>query len=398
MLLSNHKYLSLFAYFPEAQPLDNKDIVRLDKELDNYEKKLLNPEIETNLISKNELFASFAISKAEDSNLTLDQAKRIYASIKNNKQWNFINKKIEKNEDLTVTDYEKLEYYNIAKIFRKLNSDPFKLEDLNINLLKEIHSELTVGLDIFDKHLMGFDLYYSGNLRKKDNIKVGEYQPSPTKDLEKNIIDLITWLKNDFTITNIGVFHNALYALHPFSNGNKRLCRILEHILFRLIGLNSRNIYSTSYYYHQFKPKYYSRLLASLLKRDLTLFSSFIIESLAMSILGVYKTSIEVQRKQFINDFALDDDKALRILKPLIKEKTISYGNLYKRIKRKMSEQTFINILKELLEKGIIKKEKEGKSVFYSLDISLGEEEIYYKNLKFISSKITKTPLSYGLL
>jgi len=398
MLFANHKYLSLFNYFQDKQPFSDKDIILLDQELDAYEKKLLNPEIESNLISRNELFASFAISKAEDSNLTLDQAKNIYTLVKNNKQWNLINKKLADHKELTNSDYEKLEYYNIVKVFRKLNQKPFTLNELNINLLKKIHSELTIGMDIFDQYLMGFDLYYSGNLRKKDNIKVGDYQPSPAKDLEKNVKELIFWLKNNFTITNVGIFHNALYALHPFSNGNKRLCRVLEHILFRLLGINSRNIYSTSYYYYQFKSRYYNRLLASLLKKDLTLFSSFIMEALAMSILGVYKTSIEVQRKQFIDDHILEDDKILKIIKPLIKEKRISYSNLYKRVKRKMAEQTFNNIIKELLVKDILKREKEGKAVFYSLNLSLGEEQLYAKHLKYISSKISKIPVSYRLL
>ncbi|MBU1200822.1 Fic family protein [Patescibacteria group bacterium] len=394
MFTKTNKYLSQLQFHPGKIPFSNKEIQDLDQELSLYEKKFLNPDIEANLISKNELFASFAISKAEDSNLTLVQAQNIYKFIKDNRQWNLIEQKINNQEELTQTDYEKLEYFNIIKTFRNLNQKPFKLADLSVDLLKDIHAQLTAGMDIFKEHIFQFEVYNSGHLRKNDNIKVGDYQPSPAKDLNRNITDFINWLKNNFTITNVAIFHNALYALHPFCNGNKRLCRVTEHILYRLLNLNSKNTYSTSYYYHQFKPKYYKRLISSLLQKDLTIFSSFIIEALAMSILGVYKTSIEFQRMQFLEKNT-SDSRQKKILKPLVKEKSLTYTNLHKRIKRKMAEQSFNNQLQKGVSQGWVQKRKQGKSVFYSLNLDLAEEDLYLKRAKFVESKLGVLPVGY---
>ena len=94
--------------------------------------------------------------------------------------------------------------------------------------------------------------------------------------------------------TSIAIFHTALYALHPFNNGNKRVTRILEHLLWRAIGLNSANLYSTSYYYHSEKDRYYKYLLYSLTHANFNHFTSFILESAIYSMIGVIKTTIEV--------------------------------------------------------------------------------------------------------
>ena len=67
-------FLSQFVWTPQTQPFTNEEILLLDRELSEYEQVFLNPDIERNLISKNELLASFAISKAEDSRLTLKEA------------------------------------------------------------------------------------------------------------------------------------------------------------------------------------------------------------------------------------------------------------------------------------------------------------------------------------
>ncbi|MFH1959189.1 MAG: Fic family protein [Patescibacteria group bacterium] len=396
MLLKTNKYLSQFHLNLAKIPFSNQEIEDLDQELSLYEKKFLNPDVEANLISKNELFTSFAISKAEDSNLTLPQAKSIYKYVKNNQQWDLISKKISNKHKLTQADHDKLEYYNILKTFRQLNQQPFTLADLNLKLLQKIHAQLTAGMDIFSDHIFGFQCYQSGKLRSSNQVYVGDYQPSPAKELKQNTLNLIDWLKNNFTIQNVAIFHNALYAIHPFNNGNKRLCRTIEHILFRLLGLNNRNTYSTSYCYHQFKPQYYKRLITSLLQKDLTIFSSFILESLAISILGVYKTSIEFQRLQFLEQ-NLENTKQKLIFKPLVKEKNLTYTNLYKRVRRKMAQQSFVNELKKATQAGWLQKRKQGRTVLYSLSLDLAEEKLYLDKAQFIKSKLGKLPLGYKI-
>ena len=271
-----HTFLSEFVFTPTLLPFVDDEIVKLDTELGEYEQVFLNPDIERSLISRNELLASFAISKAENSSLTLQEAQDVYAVILANEEFTFISDKLKAKQKLTRKDYEKLEFFNIAKTFRSLNQTPIKIKDLTPSLIRETHQSLSTGLDIFAQYLPDFTVYKAGGWRDNDLIRVGSYTPAPFQGIEEGVEELITWLKKNQRITGIALFHTALYALHPFNNGNKRVCRILEHLFFRGLGLNQKNLYSTSYYYHKQKERYYKCLLYSLERRNLNHFVGFV--------------------------------------------------------------------------------------------------------------------------
>ncbi|MEK7587865.1 MAG: Fic family protein, partial [Patescibacteria group bacterium] len=266
------------------------DIVSLDKELSEYEQVFMNPEVEQSLISKNELLASFAISKAEDSQLTLREAQDVYRLLLTDSAYDFMGRKLKTKQRLTQKDHDKLEFFNIAKAFRLLNQTPFSFKDLTPGLIADIHGQITRGLDVFAKYVPDFTVYKAGVWRDNDLIRVGGYIPAPAEQIGSGVKELIAYVETHQSVTGVAVFHTALYALHPFNNGNKRVCRILEHVLLRALGLNNKNFYSTSYYYHTQKKRYYKYLLYSLERKNLNHFVSLILEALALSIVSVLKT------------------------------------------------------------------------------------------------------------
>ncbi len=67
MSIFSGKFLSDFTINLDILPLKDNEIIALDKEVEIYESGQTNPDIENNLYRKNELLASFAISKAENS-------------------------------------------------------------------------------------------------------------------------------------------------------------------------------------------------------------------------------------------------------------------------------------------------------------------------------------------
>ncbi len=390
-----HTFLSEFTLTPSILPFSDAQLVHSDSELVQYEKLFLDPDIEKNLYSKNELLASFAISKAENSTLTLQEAQNVYNLVLSNQELTFINEKIQNRQKLTQKDYEKLEFYNIARVFRKVNEQVVQIKDITPSFVQELHKELTLGFDIFKEYVHDFTVYKSGKWRDNNDIRVGTYIPANYTLLEKGIEELLEWIKNNQTITSIGIFHTALYALHPFNNGNKRVCRVLEHIFLRSIGMNKRNLYSTSYYYHKEKERYYKYLLASLERRNFTYFVSFFQEAFFLSIISTVKTSLEMQRLQFINQQNDLNDQLKTITRPLIKRKELQYKTLYKILKKKMAEQTFVTYLQQGVDKGILKKRESGRTVYYSINFNSEEEKIIQnflaqegRNLKFIPSEI----------
>lgn len=384
-------FLDKFILAPDILPFTDNEIFGLDKELFRYERLFLNPDIEKYLISKNELLTSFAVSKAEDSTLTLKEAEEIYELIIKNPDYKFIGDKLGANKKLTRKDYEKVEFFNIVKTFKKFNQSPFSLRDLSPMLIQDIHYELTKGLDVFQRHLPGFDVYKSGKWRDNDKIRVGEYIPAPYKIIAKGVEELITWLNKNKTITSVAVFHTALYGLHPFNNGNKRVCRILEHILLRQLELNVNNLYSTSYYYHKEKARYYKYLLYSLEHKNFNHFSSFVLEAIVFSIISVLKSGIEIKRKEFLKRANLDIS-VRNVLTPLVKRKEAQFKTLFKLNKRKIARQTFVTYLKKAAEKNIIIKREEGRATYYSLNFSIPEEKKFQDWVESASKKLSYLP------
>lgn len=383
----SHPFLNKFLFYEDSLTLTDETLRKFDQQLLQIGKLFADPDIETNLISKNELLASFAISKAENSSLTLKEAKDVYALILNQEDFSFIAKKLNKKQQLTQKDHDRLEFYNIAKTFRLLNQTEFKLANLNLKYISQLHALLTNGLDIFYNHLPGFTVYRAGSWRDNDLIRVSNYIPAPAKSIKQGVTELITYLEENQNITGIAVFHAGLYALHPFNNGNKRVCRILEHLLLRALGYNQANLYSTSYYYHTQKKRYYKYLLASLEKNNLTFFTHFFQEALSSSLLSTLKTTIEVQRSNFLQKWQLDQISS-QLLTPLIKRKELQFKHFLNASHGKIARQTLVDRLQQTNKQQIVTRRTEGKKVYYSLNLALAEEQTYQLWLSEIREKI----------
>lgn len=383
--------LSDFIFTPQTLPFTNEEIISLDKELALYEQVFLNPDIEKNLISKNELLASYAISKAEDSQLTLSEAQNVYNLIQSDPDYDFIKGKLKAKEKLTKKDYDKLEFFNILKTFRALNREPFTIDDLTPAKVQFIHTGLTQGLDIFKKYLNNFTIYRSGQWRDNDLIRVGEYIPSSYIHIQKGVEELVQWLKTNQTITGVAIFHTALYGLHPFNNGNKRVCRILEHVLFRSLNMNTKNLYSASYYYHKQKDRYYKFLLFSLERKNLNHFVAFVQEALVLSIIDVVKTSLETKRFEFIKRQELEGQMEL-VLRPLIKRKALQFKHLARITKNKIARQTLVTYLQRAVDREIVYKEKQGRTTYYGLQVKSQEADTLQKWLAFAKQRLPYIP------
>lgn len=387
----SHPFLSQFVLVPELLPFRDEEMASLDKELSTYERVFLNPDVERSLLTKNELLASFAISKAEDSQLTLKEAQDVYTLMLSDPTYDFIGKKLKTKEKLTQKDYDQLEFFNIAKTFHTMNERPFSVGTITPQRLLDIHRELTQGLDIFKKYLPDFAVYKSGAWRDNDLIRVGDYIPAPHNEIESGVTELMTYLKTHQTITGVAVFHTALYGLHPFHNGNKRVCRIVEHILLRSLGLNTKNLYSTSYYYHTEKRRYYKYLLYSLQRKNLNHFVSFVFEALSLSIISVLKTSIEVKRGEFLDRQELEH-AAKTILKPLMKRRELQFKHLERFSRGKVARQTLVNYLQKAVEDNVITRRAQGRTTYYGLHFSAPEYITLEKWVSFAKKRLSFIP------
>lgn len=384
-------YLKELSFNPGLLPFNNEEILSLDNELFQHEETFLSPDVEKYLITKNEMLTSFAISKAENSALTVKEAEGVYNKVLSNEEYELIGSKLKSKFSLLKKDYEKLEFYNIAKAFREVNAADFKLQDLTPEFIRELHAKITFGMDVFQDHLPDFTPYRSGRWRDSDNIGVGEFIPPPFGAIEGGVGELISWLKENLSPVSVAMFHTALYGLHAFNNGNKRVCRVLEHILLKEAGLNRKNLYSTSYYYHKQKERYYKQLIYSLERKNVNYFVSFILEAIVMSIMSVVKTGIEVKRGNFIAKQELGSNMKAA-LKPLIKRRELQFKNLFKMVRGKMARQTFVTALEKSVTDGLAAKRRAGKATIYKLNIVLPEEVTLDRWLAFAKQRLEFIP------
>lgn len=392
-------FFSEFSISLKDLPFKEEELEDFEKKITAFEKTNITSETEDNLITKNELLSSFAISKAENSELSLDEANSIYNEIQKNPSFNFLAEKINKKKNLSQNDHDKLEFFNILQVFRKINNQKSHADFLSLTNILNLHKELTQGLDIFQKYLPRFDLYHSGQLRNSDEIIVGNYIPPDFSQIKTELKKLFIFFKEKSGINTVAIFHTLFYALHPFSNGNKRVSRILEHLLFRTIGLNQKNLYSTSYYYHMEKERYYKYLLLSLQRKNLNYFVSFVQESLFFSQLSIVKAAIETARIDFVKN-GVKEKRIKKIVEPLVKQKTMQYKNLFKiaRRKLKIAEQTFVTDLKKAIDEKYLIKLEAGKKTFYQLNLKATEEKWYSQLILFAKNKIKYIPHEFNKL
>ena len=387
-------FLDKFILTPSILPLQDKLLIKLDQQLSDYEQVFLDPEIEKSLISRNELLASYAISKAENSQLTLGEAEDVYQLILGNKRYQFIANKIKNKEKLTQKDHDKLEFFNIAQTFHDVNGQVFSLDKLTPEYILNLHQQLTQGLDVFQDYLPDYELYKSGHWRDNNAIRVGSYIPADYDVIHAGVTELVQYVLDKPTPTKIAIFHTALYALHPFNNGNKRICRILEHLLLRGIGFNGKNLYSTSYYYHKQKERYYKYLLFSLERNNFNHFVAFVQEAISLSIVSVVQLSLQSKRRDLLST---QSPSVQTILRPLIKRRELQFKNLFKRSKKKMARQTFVNYLDEAVSAGVVTRDQRGRSVYYSLKLTTNEQDSVANWLQLLQPKLSHIPDSISL-
>ena len=390
-------FLSTFFVNIKRLPFKEEELRSLDQTLLAYEKIEIDYQLDKVLKLQNNFLFSFAISKAENSKLTLLEADKIYNFITNHNSkapFKILTEKLDKGTRLTQKDHDRLEYYNIVQTFQSLAKKDVGLTDLTLDFIVDLHRQLTIGLDVFTGKLPGFEPYHSGCLRDDDETRVVDFKPAPHNEIKNSLIELLSWIKKNPSAINVFIFHAALYSVHPFKNGNKRVCRVLEHLILRDINYNQNNLYNPSYYYNQQKDRYYKHLINSLYKHNFDSFVSFASEALYFSALGVIKGVLERKKQEFINNSGLETN-TIKLLKPLVKSGELKFARFYALSKRKVSRQTFINHLNEALDQKIIIKREQGRNTYYSVAGTYLEVDILKEKLKIVREKLNYLPPSF---
>ena len=134
--------------------------------------------------------------------------------------------------------------------------DQMKKENIPLSnrLIKAMHKKLM--------EATRFDQGVPGEFRKQ-TVGVGRHFPPEPQHIENLMSDLEKYIHNDENVSRlvkIAVAHAQFEIIHPFSDGNGRIGRLLISFLFKEYGFTDDVSYFISSYFERHRNEYYTGL------------------------------------------------------------------------------------------------------------------------------------------
>jgi Fic family protein len=302
--------------------------------------------LELNLERNNLLQSSYISNSIEGNPLSLPEVTNL-----------LLGDRIPVNRD----EKEVKNYFEILKSLEK-----YKNVDLDVNLILEIHRTL----------LKGVKDNIAGNIRNKPII-VGNYKTTMGERLlsvkhnppfhkktqiECAINELIKWINtvNIPVIVETGIFHHQFVYIHPFEDGNGRVCRLITALLF------IRKKYQINKYfvlddYYDIDRKMYSDKLHSADKGNKTEWLEYFTDGVKYSL-----QSALGKHEKAIRDIKLSEkvtDREKEVIHLLQQKEELTSVTIAEKLR--VSRQQAHALLSSLVNKGFIGKKGKTKSSFY---------------------------------
>lgn len=307
-------------------------------------------------------YAWYKISKSLWSSMTKNDAIDMYHQVKlawNQKKFDYVDNILEKvlnsfrdisNEEerniILWKLYYQLEYKNIIKALEYIDLDEnknlkneiekFWLTDRHIS---ELHILVSNGIDkIFGSLLPESSRFFPWYIRDHDSLVVDNIQVPPYEEVQ-NVLNYIREKSlNINSIFDIFEIHYQLYRVHPFHNGNKRTCRLVEELLLNFTWFNDK--IPTTFWYYMLEGEYTDKLVETTFHSNN--YDEWIITSMRSHLLAlseylsnILKTKLydEIKNLEIINKY--EDYLFLR--------NNFSYTDLFYHIKNIVEENQLNN-------------------------------------------------------
>ena len=200
------------------------------------------------------------------------------------------------------------------------------------------------------------------------SVRVGKHSPPAARDVSGLMFELLEWWNKKSVglspVLSSAILHYRFEHIHPFADGNSRTGRALALWELYRRGFDSHHIFSVDEYYWEDRPGYYAALGAvRTAGEDLTGWLEYCAE-------GVHKTLDQVWLR--VQSFNLKSPTKLklrpkqeRLLKLLRDHGSMTPSALWKALA--VSKQGAMDLLRPLLEAGVVEKLGGKKTGSYSL-------------------------------
>ena len=290
-------------------------------------------EIEVNIRRQSILKSSLFSARIEGNPLTMDEITRAPSK-----------------------DQRKQEVMNVLKGLQLVQKRGAR--DLSLSFIKELHTKTMNGF--VDRSSLGTFRTEVSAIFNSAGIAI--YMPPPPRQVPALIERLIKFSnspKEQFIPIRAVLSHYMFEKIHPFLDGNGRVGRLILQSVLEKSGYGMKGLLTVEEYLDRHRADYYDVL--ALGERDVTEYVEFMLEAIATTAESAQKL---VMTKQTINpsDYLLP--RRAEILQLIIEQKLMNFDQIKRRFLA-INERTLRYDLKQLQDKGLIRKLGTTKGVYY---------------------------------
>jgi len=323
-----------------------RNVTQIERLYGQIESLKIPKKLELNLTQRNLIKSSYASNRIEGNPLTLPEVTNL-----------LLDDRVPVNRD----EKEVVNYFGILQ-----NLSDYQTKQFTTSLVTDFHKQLMTGVDETAGMIRNVKVVVGKYKDEKGNVSLRvKHDPPHHKRglIKKDLEELFAYINNqhDMPISLLtGIFHHEFVYIHPFEDGNGRVCRLLTALLFM-----KHDYFINKYFilddYYDIDRQQYSDMLHSADMGDKTEWLEYFSDGVKFSLQGAlakYKdalTSLRIEEQP--------TPKERQVLS-IIQEKHEVTSQMIVQL-LKISRQQAHALLSGLMEKGLLSKKGKTKSSYY---------------------------------
>ncbi len=285
-------------------------------------------------------------------------------------------KKVLEGQEVYARPRDVQEVINYRNVTRLISEFEKQKGNYDLNILLQVHAATVEKLVSDDKR---GHLRISQVVIKEEGTGNVIFTPPSFIEVPYLLEDFFEWINSEggrevHSVIRAGIAHYVLVAIHPFVEGNGRAVRAFTNLVLLRENYDIKKFFAIEEHFDKDLGAYYDAFKKvdtqspDIAQRDLTEWLEYFCEVVAVELTKikekVRKLSIDSRLKVKIGEQIALTERQMRLVEYLSDQGSAGMKEL-KTILSMVSEDTILRDLKDLLEKGIIKKEGATKSAKY---------------------------------
>lgn len=285
-------------------------------------------------------------------------------------------KKILEGEEVYARARDIQEIINYRNVMELLDDLAVKRGDYNQGMLMDVHKATVDRIVVPEK---------AGSLRTTEVVIREEgtgrvvFSPPPHNEVPFLLEDFFAWLndpeaRETHPILRAAIAHYILVSIHPFVEGNGRTVRAFATLILMREGYDIKRFFSLEEHFDEDLAGYYDAFMrvdrqsSNLGERDLTPWLEYFTEALTSELEKikekVRKLSVDSRLKVKFGQQVALSERQMRLIEYISDQGSGGMSEL-KKVLPMVSEDTILRDLRDLLDKGIVKKTGSTKASKY---------------------------------